>query len=115
MDRSILPQVTTRPFAFGAAVLVLAISVAIAVVGVSAGPLSCPVDEVAVRNAGYMLCERYVNPTDAPSYVEHVEATRDRKMVERLLIVGVGALGTLLLVALGLRVTVTSSETRAVP
>jgi hypothetical protein len=36
-------------------------------------------------------------------------------MVERLLIVGVGALGTLLLVALGLRVTVTSSETRAVP
>lgn len=106
---------TTRTFAFGAAVFVLCVSVGVALVGVSAGPLSCAVDTVAVRHAGYMSCERYVNPTGAPSHVEYVGATRDRKIVERLLIVGVGMLGTVFFVALGLRVTARSTETRSLP
>jgi hypothetical protein len=100
---------------FAAAVLILLVSVAIAIVGVSTGPLSCPVDTVAVRNRGFVSCERFVNPAAGPSHVELVEATRDRKLVERFLIVGVGALGAVFLTALALRLSTARASDESVP
>jgi hypothetical protein len=102
--------VTTRTLAFAAAVGSLAVSVVVAIVGISAGPLSCPVDTVAVLNAGSISCERYVDPAAAPSHPELMEATRDTRTAERLLIVGVGGLGSLFLTALGLRLSTSATR-----
>jgi hypothetical protein len=100
--------VTTRTLAFAAAVGLLAVSVVVAIVGISAGPLSCPVDTVAVVNAGSISCERYVNPAAAPSHPELLEATRDTRTAERMLVVG--GLGSLFLTALGLRLSTSATR-----
>jgi hypothetical protein len=87
----------------------------VAIVGISAGPLSCPVDTVAVVNAESISCERYVDPAAAPSHPELLEATRDTKTAERLLVVGVGGLGFLFLIALGLRLSISAARRRRSP
>lgn len=99
------PTVTPRRLAFAEAAFLVLVSVVAAGWFVSIDSPSCPVGTVAVRNLGAIFCERYVNPTDAPSHVELVQAHADRKVPERLMIVGVGALGAILLVALGLRLS----------
>jgi hypothetical protein len=108
--RTYAAAVTTRTLAYAAAVGLLAVSVVIAIVGISAGPLSCPVDTVAVVNAGSISCERYVDPVAAPSHPELLEATRDTRTAERLLVVGVGGLGSLFLITLGLRLSTSANR-----
>jgi hypothetical protein len=93
---------TSRTMSVGGAVLLLAVAIGVAV-AVPDGPLACPVDTVVLRAEGVIYCERFVQPEAAPSHAEFVEARRDSKTAERWLIVGVGALGTALLVTLGLR------------
>lgn len=50
-----------------------------------------------------------------PSHPELLEATRDTKTAERLLVVGVGSLGSLFLTALGLRLSTSATRRRRSP
>jgi hypothetical protein len=98
---------TPRAVSVGGAVLLFAVAIGLAI-AIPAGPLACPVDTVVLRAEGVIYCERFVQPEAAPSHAEFVEARRDPETAERWLIVGVGALGTALLVTLGLRASAAS-------
>lgn len=100
---------TPRTISVGGAVLLFAVAIGVAI-AVPTGSLACPVDTVVLRAEGVIYCERFVQPEAAPSHAEFVEARRDPKTAERWLIVGVGALGTALLVTLGLRASAAASR-----
>ena len=83
--------------------MTITVAVFVALFVIHDGAPSCPPDAYGAPESDYTMCYRPMDPTDAPSSIDSFPVSTDEKVSQRLLVVAVGALGAVLLVAVGIR------------